>query len=205
MKIIITESQHRKILLENASKNAFDKIESLRNFFTDLLKTVKNQFGIDLEFLLTWGTTISGFVKPVSDFIQGEFPELTSSNIALITTGVVLTYFTSNRKLLNDVVNKIKENGLIYEFDIMLKKSEELKKVFLRFVDSLSLPMSKISNMLAYSFLIPIIPELYEFAQGHSDIDVGEMVKRIISYLSLSALGFSLKRIITSIVERFKS
>jgi hypothetical protein len=59
--------------------------------------------------------------------------------------------------------------------------------------------------MLAYSFLIPIIPELYEFAQGHSDIDVGEMVKRIISYLSLSALGFSLKRIITSIVERFKS
>ena len=180
MKIIITETQHKKILLENASENVINKLESLRNFFTDILKTVKKQFGIDLEFLLTWGTTISGFVKPVSDFIQGEFPELTTSNLALITTGVILTYFTSNKKLLIDVVNKIKENGLIYEFDQMLKKSEELKKVFLGFVDSLSLPMSKITNMLAYSFLIPIIPELYEFAQGHSDVAIGEILKRIV-------------------------
>ena len=78
MKIIITETQHKKILLENASENVINKLESLRNFFTDILKTVKKQFGIDLEFLLTWGTTISGFVKPVSDFIQGEFPELTT-------------------------------------------------------------------------------------------------------------------------------
>ena len=205
MKIIITETQHKKILLENASENVINKLESLRNFFTDILKTVKKQFGIDLEFLLTWGTTITGFVKPVSDFIQGEFPELTTSNLALITTGVILTYFTSNKKLLIDVVNKIKENGLIYEFDQMLKKSEELKKVFLGFVDSLSLPMSKITNMLAYSFLIPIIPELYEFAQGHSDVAIGEILKRIVSYLGLITLGFSVKRIITSAVERFKS
>lgn len=205
MKIIITETQHKKILLENASENVINKLKSLRNFFTDILKTVKKQFGIDLEFLLTWGTTISGFVKPVSDFIQGEFPELTTSNLALITTGVILTYFTSNKKLLIDVVNKIKENGLIYEFDQMLKKSEELKKVFLGFVDSLSLPMSKIANMLAYSFLIPIIPELYEFAQGHSDVAIGEILKRIVSYLGLITLGFSVKRIITSAVERFKS
>ena len=118
---------------------------------------------------------------------------------------VILTYFTSNKKLLIDVVNKIKENGLIYEFDQMLKKSEELKKVFLGFVDSLSLPMSKITNMLAYSFLIPIIPELYEFAQGHSDVAIGEILKRIVSYLGLITLGFSVKRIITSAVERIKS
>jgi hypothetical protein len=65
--------------------------------------------------------------------------------------------------------------------------------------------MAKIANMLAYSFLIPIIPELYEFAQGHSDIDVVDTVKRIVSYLGLTSLGFSVKKLITSIVERFKS
>lgn len=205
MKIIITESQHKKILLESASENAINKLESLKSFFIDISKTVKKQFGIDLEFLLTWGTTIGGFVKPVSDFIQGEFPDITPTNLALISTGVIITYFTSNKKLLGKVVEKIKENGMIYEFDQMLKKSGELKKVFLAFVDSLGLPMAKIANMLAYSFLIPIIPELYEFAQGHSDIDVVDTVKRVVSYLGLTSLGFSVKRIIDSVVERFKS
>lgn len=205
MKIVITESQHKKILLESASENAMNKLESIRSFFIDLLKTVKKQFGIDLEFLLTWGVTIGGFVKPVSDFIQGEFPELSSTNLALICTGVILTYFTSNKKLLGDVIRKVKENGVIYEFDLMLKKSGQLNKVFLTFVDSLALPMSKISNMIAYSFLIPIIPELYEFAQGHSGVDVDEIIKRIVSYIGLTTLGFSVKKLITSIVERFKS
>lgn len=205
MKIVITESQHKKILLESASENAMNKLESIRSFFIDLLKTVKKQFGIDLEFLLTWGVTIGGFVKPVSDFIQGQFPELSSTNLALICTGVILTYFTSNKKLLSDVIRKVKENGVIYEFDLMLKKSGQLNKVFLTFVDSLALPMSKISNMIAYSFLIPIIPELYEFAQGHSGVDVAEIIKRIVSYIGLSSLGFSVKRLITTIVERFKS
>jgi hypothetical protein len=205
MKIIITESQHKKILLESASENAMNKLDSLRSFFIDVSKTVKKQFGIDIEFLLTWGTTIGGFVQPVSEFIKGEFPDITITNLALISTGVIITYFTSNRKLLSKVIEKIKENGMIYEFDQMLKKAGELKKVFLAFVGSLGLPMAKIANMLAYSFLIPIIPELYEFAQGHSDIDVVDAVKRIVSYLGLTSLGFSVNKLITSVVERFKS
>ena len=205
MKIIITESQHKKILLESASENVMNKLDSLRSFFIDVSKTVKKQFGIDIEFLLTWGTTIGGFVQPVSEFIKGEFPDITITNLALISTGVIITYFTSNKKLLGKIVEKIKENGMIYEFDQMLKKAGELKKVFLAFVESLALPMAKIANMLAYSFLIPIIPELYEFAQGHSDIDVVETVKRIVSYLGLTSLGFSVKKLITITVERFKS
>ena len=205
MKIIITESQHKKILLESASENVMNKLDSLRSFFIDVSKTVKKQFGIDIEFLLTWGTTIGGFVQPVSEFIKGEFPDITITNLALISTGVIITYFTSNKKLLGKIVEKIKENGMIYEFDQMLKKAGELKKVFLAFVESLALPRAKIANILAYSFLIPIIPELYEFAQGHSDIDVVETVKRIVSYLGLTSLGFSVKKLITSTVERFKS
>lgn len=205
MKIIITESQHKKILLESASENVMNKLDSLRSFFIDVSKTVKKQFGIDIEFLLTWGTTIGGFVQPISQFIKGEFPDITVTNLALISTGIILTYFTSNKKLLKDVVEKIRENGMIYEFDQMLGKAGELKKVFFAFVESLALPMAKIANMLAYSFLIPIIPELYEFAQGHSDIDVLDSIKRIVSYLGLTSLGFSVKKLIDSTVERFKS
>jgi hypothetical protein len=205
MKIIITESQHKKILLESISENLKNKLVSLRSFFVDTAKTVKSQFGIDIEFLATWGVTISGFVRPISEFMSGEYPELTSTEMALISTGIILTYFTTNKKELSKVLEKIKENGLKNEFDLMLKKSGELKTTFFNFIGSLSLPISKISNMLAYSFLIPIIPELYEFAQGHSGIDVGDLIKRILFYLGLSTLGVSIKRIINNIVERFKS
>jgi hypothetical protein len=205
MKIIITESQHNKILLENVSESIVSKLVLLKNFFIDIVKTVKNQFGIDLEFLLTWGTTISGFVMPVTDFIKGKHPEMTSTDLALITTGVILTYFTSNKKELGEVLRKIKENGLITQFNLMLKKSGELKREFLGFIDSLALPIAKISNMLAYSFLIPIIPELYKFAQGHSDIDATETIKRIVVYFGLTSIGFSAKKVINSIVKRFRS
>ena len=48
MKIIITESQHKKILLESISENLKNKLVSLRSFFVDTAKTVKSQFGIDM-------------------------------------------------------------------------------------------------------------------------------------------------------------
>ena len=125
MKIIITESQHKKILLESASENVMNKLESLRSFFIDVSKTVKKQFGIDIEFLLTWGVTIGGFVKPVSDFIKGEFPDITVTNLALISTGAILTYFTSNRKLVGEVIEKIKNTSFEkkLKFDNFSKKS----------------------------------------------------------------------------------
>jgi hypothetical protein len=108
-----------------------DEIKKSYNELYEMLytdeKTVKKQFGIDLEFLLTWGTTIGGLVKPVSDFIKGTYPELSDTNLALICTGVILTYFTNNKKLLSEVIEKIKENGLIFEFDLMLEKSGKLK------------------------------------------------------------------------------
>jgi hypothetical protein len=205
MKIIISESQYKKILSEERQSEVSDKLESLKSFFKKVSDETKNQVGLDLNFLTTWGVTIAGFVKPVSDFIEGKFPEMTSTDLSLISTGIILTYYHSNKEMLGKVLNKIKEKELVFEFDSALRVADKLKNVFLRFFESLAIPTAKISNMLAYTFLIPILPELYEVAQSGTSIDVKETIERSLAFLVVSTGGNLAKRLIIEIVKRFKS
>jgi hypothetical protein len=205
MKIIITESQYKKILLEERQNGLLDKLKGLKSFFKKVSDETKNQVGLDLSFLTTWGVTIAGFVKPVSEFIEGKFPEMSSTDLSLIATGIILTYYHSNKEMLGKVLNKIKEKELVFEFDSALKVADKLKNVFLSFIDSLAIPTSKISNMLAYTFLIPILPELYEAAQSGSQVDVKEIIERSVAFLVVSFGGNLIKRLMLEIVKRFKS
>jgi hypothetical protein len=205
MKIILTESQYKNLILENLGRETINKLKSLQEFFDNVSSESKKQIGLDLGFLATWGVTIAGFVRPISEFMKGEFPELTGTEITLLSTGVILTYFTSNKDKLSKVLDLIKEKNLIFEFDVVLEKADKLKNVFFAFIDSLAIPISKISNMLAYTFIIPIIPELYEMAQGNESIDVSEMVGRVLGFVGITYGGNLTKRLLNEIVRRFKS
>jgi hypothetical protein len=106
--------------------------------------------------------------------------------------------------MLGKVLNKIKEKELVFEFDSALKVADKLKNTFLSFIDSLAIPTAKISNMLAYTFLIPILPELYEAAQSGSQVDVKEIIERSVAFLVVSFGGNFAKRLMLEIVKRFK-
>ena len=205
MKIIITESQYKKILFESRTKSIENKINKLKEFFKNISNEVKDQIGLDLNFLATWGVTIAGFVSPVQQYISGSFPELSNLDLALISTGIILTYYQSNKRMLSKVLEKIKERELIFEFDKSLEVATKLKDVFFNFVNSLAIPVSKISNMLAYTFLIPLIPDLYEVAQGVDSLNIKETILRILSFIGISFSGVFVKRLIQEIVKRFKS
>jgi len=205
MKIIVNESQYRNLLIEETSKNTINKLKDLKKFFVDLKKDVKKQIGLDLAFLSTWGVTIAGFVRPIAEFMEGNYPNLTQTEITLLSTGIILTYYQSNKEKLIKVLNDIKEKGLVFEFDAMLEKAEILKNTFIKFIDSLAIPIARISNMLAYTFLIPLVPELYEMAQGHSSMDLKNFLMRIVSFIGVTLSGNLIKKLIKAIVKRFKS
>lgn len=204
MKIVITENQYRKIILESVNKKLISKMNKLKKFFNDIVKETKTQVGLDLGFLVTWGTTIGGFVHPITEFISGKYPELTNTDIALLSTGIILTYFTSNKEMLSKVLKKIKESNLTLQFDTMLDAARRLKTAFVNFIDSLAIPVAKISNMMAYTFLIPIIPELYETAQGNNLIDINELFTRLTMFIGISGSGILIRRLLNEIVRRFK-
>jgi len=205
MKIIVNESQYKKIILETRTKKITNTIKKLKDFFDELSTDVKTQIGLDINFLATWGVTIAGFVSPISKFMEGLYPELSKTELALLCTGIILTYYQSNKDKLKLVLDKIKEGNLVSKFNVMLSKAEELKNVFINFIDSLAIPLAKISNMLAYTFIIPIIPDLYDMAQGYDGMGISELSNRVLMFFGTTVIGNLIKKLLQEIVKRFKS
>jgi hypothetical protein len=206
MKVVITENQNKLLLTEGLSEKILASYKSMGKFADRVLKETKEVTGIDFGFLLSWGATLGGLMMPVSKFIEGEHPELTSVDLSLLVTGVMVTYYSSNKKTLSKILSIIKERGLVEVFDKMLSTTSNLKDTFLSFIGSLNITMSKISNMLAYTFLIPILPQLYEMAQmGFDQTTVNQIIKRILSYGTIVGSSIIIREIIRKIINRFKS
>jgi hypothetical protein len=145
-------------------------------------------------------------MMPVSKFIEGEYPELSSTDISLLITGAIVTYYTSNKKILGDILVEIKERGLVKIFDEVLNTTNKLRTTFLGFVETLNVTMGNLANMLAYTFIIPVLPQLYQMAQeGFSSEDTSLIIKRLLSYGIITVSGIILKSLVTKILNRFKN
>ena len=205
MKIIITENQNRALLNEGVSESILRSYRSMKKFTEKVLKETRDTTGLDFEFLMSWGSTLGGLMMPVSQFIEGKHPELTSLDISLLITGAMVTYYTSNKKALSKILDTIKEKGLVNVFDEVLSTTSNLKDTFLSFVSSLNITMGKMANMLAYTFLIPLLPQLYEMAQtGYDQNTVNQIIKRILSYGAIIGSSAIVRELIKKIVNRFR-
>ena len=205
MKIIITENQNKALLNESVSESIVRSYRSMKKFTEKVLKETKETTGLDFEFLMSWGSTLGGLMMPVSQFIEGNHPELTSLDISLLITGAMVTYYTSNKKALSKILETIKEKGLVDVFDEVLSSTSNLKDTFLSFVNSLNITMGKMANMLAYTFLIPLLPQLYEMAQtGYDQNTVNQIIKRILSYGTIIGSSAIIRELIKKIIVRFR-
>ena len=204
MNIILTESQYIKILGESVSNEVKEKIESSETLTRSIVQDLKKKFNLDFSFLLTWGAVLGGFIGPVSQYINDKHPELSTTDISLITMGVIMTYFFNNKKKLSGLLELIKENGLVNEFDDALDKAQVLKDAFLEFMRSLGSLTSSIGNMLAYAFLIPILPTLVAMTQsGVSEAKVQFILKSLLGYVGVITSSTTLQKIIEKMLNRF--
>ena len=199
MRIIITESQKRMILLENIGEDLGSIIKQNVERVKTLVSEVQNQIGMNLQFLLTWGAGIGGFMGPVEDFVRGRFPELTDLQVFLIIVGVISTHLIENKELNNKILDKIKEDGILKQFKISSKKTSELKSVFSDFVQSLGVTFHRITNMLSYTFIIPIIPMIYQMVTDGlvTNSDLKSLATRVIAFTGLTISGILFKDLIT--------
>jgi hypothetical protein len=208
MEIILTESQLQRILLEQSGdeiKNEFDKS---KKFVRDVISYVKRQHKIDFTFAATWGAALGGFSTPVGNYLNNLDPTLSEGNIKLIVFGIILTFFSSNTEKLGKVLDIIKKEGLVTYFNSALRKSYDLKDAFVEFMKSLNLTFSKVSNMLAYAFLIPVIPLLEHLpliGSGLSDTQEQLFIDGILHYSSTMVGSSVIYEIIKRMIKRFKS
>jgi hypothetical protein len=205
--LIITESQKKLILNESVSDEFISILKKNYEFTKRVLKQSSEQVNLNLEFLLTWGASIGGFMGPLNDFIAGNNPELSDVELSLLITGIVAIHFADNRKMVKTILDKIKEDGLSKPFKKLLNKSEELKKTFIDFISSLNLTLHKLTNLMSYAFVIPLIPMLYEsVANGFiSDKDAKEIALRLTAFGVLTVSGIMVREIIIKLIKRFKT
>lgn len=203
--LIINESQKKMILKESINDYLTDIIKNNYEFVKKVLDISSKQINLNLQFLLTWGASIGGFVGPLNDFIVGNSPEISDVELSLIITGIIAVHFIDNKKTINSIINLIKKNGLFNIFKIGLDKSNELKSIFINFIKSLNITLHKVTNIMSYAFIIPIIPIIYESVYNGvlSPKDGKEIALRLGVFGLLTVSGVVLREIIIKLIRRF--
>lgn len=206
MDILLTESQYIKLIVEKKNSEVESSFSNSKGVVKDIINDVKSKHGIDFTFAVTWGAVIGGFVGPITDYLHGTYSNLSKSDISLISFGILLTFFSSNEEKLNKVLNIIKKEKLITFFDRGMMKAYDLKDAFFSFLESLNVTFEKTSNMLAYAFLIPLIPLIKQISEMELSSDQLDLFISGLTHYSATIVSSTiLHRLIKKMIKRFRS
>jgi hypothetical protein len=206
MELILTESQYVKLLTEEKKNEINETFKESTSLVKKIIKDVKQEYGLHFTFALTWGPIIGGLVGPVSKYIHSLHPELSSSDLTLILFGVIVTFFSSSKELVQNTMKVIKQKKLIRTFDSALAKTYDLRDAFFDFLKSLNITFSKVSSMLAYTFLVPLVPLIKDFADLNVTTEHISMIVNGITGLSATVISRSiLIELLTKMIKRFRS
>ena len=206
MDFLISEQQLKLILEEQDKSKLSTYMKILYSFTSDIVQKAKKKFGLNLKLLLTWGASVGGLVLPLSHFIDSGNFELDDNQKILILIGVATIIFYDTKSSVAEIKKLLKENNIEKEFNSILKKGKELKEAFLNFLNSLNLSVRNTSELISYSFLIPIIQDLQDIATNSTDLNVATMriVKRILASGVVTISAEALTTIVKKILRRLR-
>lgn len=205
MNILITESQERMILNESIGNELGNIIKRNSDIGKLITTQIKEITGNDKIGILTFGASIGGMMGPVGNFLEGKYPSMNDVEISLLLTGVIATFFYNSPKLIKKITDKIKEQGLEQEFEDAKSKTEELRETFYDFMESLNITLFKVSNILGFAFLIPLLPYIHELSSGNLNmLDINRIVKMLASYGVITLSSATLKEIMVKLIKRFR-
>ena len=200
MNYIITEHQ-MEVIVEGLSGSKFsENMRRLYSFSSRLITKVEKKYGLNLKLLSTWGPAVGGFVLPLDNYIKSGSFNFTEQQSALVLIGVAATIFFDNKPLLRKVLDKIKEENIVDGFKQVLSQAKDLKKVFVKFISSLSTSISSVSEIISYSFLIPIVSDLQNMLSNNSDLF--ELSKLITERLLSSGVVIVSAVILNEVIEK---
>ena len=205
MEFLITESQLKLILQEQDQSKMSDYMKEMYSYTKNLVDKSKKIYGLNLKLLLTWGASIGGFVLPLDNFIKTGRFELNDVEQTLILIGIACSIFYDNSRTLKLIYKKIKEHGLEDVFKEVLVKSKNLKSSFSRFLSSANVTVSSSLDLIAYSFLIPIITDILDASVNGGDIEIMSktIAKRLIASGVVIVSQVFLSETIKKLIKKF--
>jgi hypothetical protein len=200
MEFLITETQLKTILNEEHGTRLTDSIKILNEYTVNLVKQLKTFYNLNFKMLLTWGASVGGLMMPLDNFIKSGNFNLNDREEILILGAVASILFSENKKNIDTLLKKIKEDGLLDIFQIILNKGEELKSSFVNFLKSLKVSVGSFMEMTAYAFLIPILFDVLSVADKSTSIRQGSLL--IAERILASGLVFIAKEAIYNVIRK---
>lgn len=206
VKIIISEAQQKRIIIESMGDQIKDELEEKKGLISRISREASEQIKFDLSIMLTFSAPIAGFIGPLEDYLKGKHHELTSIEISLILSGIIFQYIKDNSEAISRIKKKIKTMGLTDYYKDALRKSDELKNSFLNFIESLGVSIQKTSNIMGFTFLIPLVPMLYHGIQDGTITteNIYEIVERIGLFMGTNYGGTTLREILNLLVKKLR-
>jgi len=200
MDFLINESQLRIILQEQDQSKMSDYMKEMYSYTNGLVDRAKSIYGLNLKLLLTWGASVGGFVLPLDKFIRTGRFELNETEQTLILVGIACSVFYDNSRALKLIYKKIKEQGLEDTFKEVLIKSKNLKNSFSKFLSSANVTISSSLDLVAYSFLIPIITDILNGVMNGGDATT--IAKTIAKRLIASGVVIVSQAVLTDTIKK---
>jgi hypothetical protein len=106
--------------------------------------------------------------------------------------------------MFNKIIEKIKDEGIFDVFKNVASKAEDLKYAFTSFIRSLNTTLGSVTDIISYTFLIPIVMDLQQLAEKSSDLfETSEVVaERLVASGVVAVSGEILVGIINKILDR---
>ena len=206
MEFLITEAQLKIILEEQGNSKLTDNMKTLYSFTTNMVNRVMKVYKLNLKMLLTWGTSVGGMMMPLDNFIRNGNFEMTDDQRMLVLSGVIFILFFEGKRGLSKILETIKKEKLDEEFEVILDKAFQLKSAFQGFLETVKVSSTVFLDIVAYGFLLPIIPDFFEIIRGTKDLKEASILiaERLIASGVVSVSKDVLVTTIRKILKKFK-
>jgi hypothetical protein len=196
MKFIITEEQYKQILNESIQENISKKIEKFKEFFQKIIDDLKKSYNFHIKFGLTYGAGIGAIIQPITDYLNSRYPNLETSQIEMLAVASIMVVFFEGKEI-EKVEQKISEENLENELADGVGYAEVLSRKFKKVINVLGMSIYRMSDIVAYAFLLPLLTEIYKFMdKGIDAMDFDMISKSIMVSTGIMIGGNLIKRMV---------
>lgn len=199
MDFIISQNQLNVILEEHSPNDITDNLRKLYDFTRELIDKSMSVWGLNAKFLITWGAALGGMILPLKNWLETQNFEITKEQTFLLLLGIACNYYYDNSDFIRNVMQKIKDEGLLDVFKKLYQKSEELKNALVEFLRSLKIFGDSMTSIMSYAFVLPVLGDIYQMFGGE---DVFESAKMISQRIAASGVVLIVGHSLTSFIEK---
>lgn len=205
MKIVITEEQYNKLLTESYKERIFSILLKGHDFSKKIIQDASRQLGFDFRFLLSYGAGIGALLTPVYNYLENNFTDLTNEQIAGLAVMAVGVVFFENKDLKRQE-EEILDSGLDSELRDAINYTNTLKNKFTKLLKLLGMSVHRASNIISYSFLIPVLNILIEVVTKHGveSTQFSMLVESLLTSGIIAVTGVALKDVLFKAAQMIK-